>query len=132
MTWLDLKENIRALGFDDEMPDELITSANRAINVIFKTIVESHVDYFRMIYDDEEWEPVLPKEITEETAEETVIDMPEKIIDLIPLLAAHYAWLDDDIQKATMYYNEYDDIRNLLVADMERPREYSFYGGLGW
>ena len=132
MTWLDLKENIRALGFDDEMPDELITSANRAINVIFKTIVESHVDYFRTIYDDEEWEPVLPKEITEETAEETVIDMPEKIIDLIPLLAAHYAWLDDDIQKATMYYNEYDDIRNLLVADMERPREYSFYGGLGW
>lgn len=132
MTWLDLKENIRALGFDDEMPDELITSANRAINVIFKTIVESHVDYFRMIYDDEEWEPVLPEEITEETAEETVIDMPEKIIDLIPLLAAHYAWLDDDIQKATMYYNEYDDIRNLLVADMERPREYSFYGGLGW
>ena len=132
MTWLDLKENIRALGFDDEMPDELITSANRAINVIFKTIVESHVDYFRMIYDDEEWEPVLPKEITDETADETVIDMPEKIIDLIPLLAAHYAWLDDDIQKATMYYNEYDDIRNLLVADMERPREYSFYGGLGW
>ncbi len=132
MTWLDLKENIRALGFDDEMPDELITSANRAINVIFKTIVESHVDYFRMIYDDEEWEPVLPEEITDETADETVIDMPEKIIDLIPLLAAHYAWLDDDIQKATMYYNEYDDIRNLLVADMERPREYSFYGGLGW
>lgn len=132
MTWLDLKENIRALGFDDEMPDELITSANRAINVIFKTIVESHVDYFRTIYDDEEWEPVLPEEITDETADETVIDMPEKIIDLIPLLAAHYAWLDDDIQKATMYYNEYDDIRNLLVADMERPREYSFYGGLGW
>ena len=132
MTWLDLKENIRALGFDDEMPDELITSANRAINVIFKTVVESHVEYFRMIYEDEEWIPVLPKEITDETPDEYIIDMPVKVLDLIPLLAAHYAWLDDDIQKATMYYNEYDDIRNLLVADMERPREYSFYGGLGW
>lgn len=132
MTWLDLKENIRALGFDDEMPDELITSANRAINVIFKTVVESHVEYFRMIYEDEEWIPVLPKEITDETPDEYIIDMPVKVLDLIPLLAAHYAWLDDDIQKATMYYNEYDDIKNLLVLDMERPQNITFYGGLGW
>lgn len=132
MTWLDLKENIRALGFDDEMPDELITSANRAINVIFKTVVESHVEYFRMIYEDEEWIPVLPNEITDETPDEYIIDMPVKVLDLIPLLAAHYAWLDDDIQKATMYYNEYDDIKNLLVLDMERPQNITFYGGLGW
>ena len=132
MTWLDLKENIRALGFDDEMPDELITSANRAINVIFKTVVESHVEYFRTIYEDEEWIPVLPNEITDETPDEYIIDMPVKVLDLIPLLAAHYAWLDDDIQKATMYYNEYDDIKNLLVLDMERPQNITFYGGLGW
>ena len=58
--------------------------------------------------------------------------MPVKVLDLIPLLAAHYAWLDDDIQKATMYYNEYDDIKNLLVLDMERPQNITFYGGLGW
>ena len=132
MTWLELQVNIRDLGFDDENPETMISSANRAINLIKKTLVESNKGYFRMIYEDDEWEPVSPTQITEETEDEFKIQIPDKLIDLVPLLAAHYAWLDDDIQKATMYWNEYDDLKNQLVADMVRPQNAEFWGGLGW
>lgn len=132
MTWYELQENIRDLGFDDEYPDQMITSANRAINLVKKTIVERYVEYFRMIYEDPDWEPISPTPITDETADDFVIQIPDKLIDLVPLLAAHFAWLDDDIQKATMYWNEYDDLKNQLLADMERPQNCTFWGGISW
>ena len=132
MTWEELQDNIRDLGFDDENPETMITSANRAINFIKKIVVEANVEYFRMRYEDPDWEPVNPTPITEETEDEFIIQIPDKLIDLVPLLAAHYAWLDDDIQKATMYWNEYDDLKNQLVADMQRPQKCTFFGGLRW
>ena len=132
MTWLELQENIRDLGFDDEYPEQIITASNRAINLVHKTVVERYVEYFRMRYEDDEWTTTLPTQITEETDDEFKIQIPDKLIDLVPLLAAHYAWLDDDIQKATMYWNEYDDLLQRLIADMERPQNCTFYGGLRW
>lgn len=132
MIWYELKENIRDLGFDDEYPDQMITSANRAINLIKKTVVEPYKEYFRLIYDEPEWEPSTPRTITEETEDDFIIPIPDKVIDLVPLLAAHYAWLDDDIQKATMYWNEYDDLKGQLLADMQRPQNCTFFGGLRW
>lgn len=132
MTWYELQENIKDLGFDDESPDQMITSANRAINLVKKTIVERYVEYFRMIYEDPDWEPISPTPITDETADDFIIQIPDKLIDLVPLLAAHFAWLDDDIQKATMYWNEYDDLKNQLLADMERPQNCTFWGGISW
>ena len=132
MTWLELKNNIRDLGFDDEYPETIITSANRAINIIHKTIVERYEEYFKDILSEEEWELPEITPIKETTKDTFVIEIPDKLIDLVPLLAAHYAWLDDDIQKATQYWNEYDDLKNQLIEDMDKPRHYEFYGGLRW
>lgn len=130
MTWLELKQNIKELGFDDEYPETMITSANRAINIVHKTLVERYETYFKETVDDWELPEIVP--ITSDTPDTFVIEIPDKLIDLVPLMAAHYAWLDDDIQKATQYWNEYDDLKNQLIIDIETPKNLTFYGGLRW
>lgn len=62
------------------------------------------------------WYKAHPKKITEETKDTDVIETAEETEPLIHLLAAHYVWLDDDQTKATIYYNEYDDLKNSILA----------------
>lgn len=54
---------------------------------------------------------------------------------LVPLLASYHAWLDDDIQKATMYYNEYEqELNRILQARAERQNKVKarIVGGIRW
>ena len=54
---------------------------------------------------------------------------------LFPLLAAYHAWLDDDIQKATMYYNEYEqELNRILQTRAERQNKVKarIVGGIKW
>lgn len=140
MTWKELKDHVYNLGFDEDAPsldsqnieDILIVSANRAINLIQKTIVEKYEKYFEAKYEDEGWELPVIKPITATTAATFKIQIPDKVVDLVPLLMAHYVWLDDDIQKATMYYNEYEQFKTQFEDEMNRPYKVDFYGGLGW
>lgn len=136
MTWGELKKHILDLGFDTDIPDGLITSCNRAIDIIMKTIVERYEKYFEkeLSTDSYTWEIPTIIPITEETVDEFQLQVPDKLVDLVPLLAAHWAWLDDDVQKATIYWNEYDDLKNQLIQDMERARNYTIYDGfsMGW
>lgn len=140
MTWAELKKNILDLGFDDTNPDGLITSCNRAINIIFKTIEEKYEKYFVMklsTYDSDgnittEWTLPTIVPITTDTKDTFEIQIVDKLIDLVPLLAAHYAWLDDDVQKASQYWNEYDDLKNQLIDDITRVHKATFNGGLEW
>ena len=67
--------------------------------------------------------------ITDETEDEDNIYIPDIIVPLYTLLAAHYAWLDDDITKATIYWNEYDDLKNRLIGNVSRPRNAVIIGG---
>ena len=138
MTWKELKDHVYNLGFDEDAPaldsteieDILIVSANRAINLIHKTIVERYEQWFKAKLEN--WELESPVPITKTTGESFEIGLPDKVIDLVPLLMAHYVWLDDDIQKATMYYNEYEQFREQLELDMNRNTKLDFYGGLRW
>lgn len=200
MTYGELKLNVADLGFDnlselmstvEQGQSIAITSMNRAINIVHKTVTERFEKYFeeKLSVGEEEVaatsQPVtipthyqneptivsvkldgvstsdyafngevvtvadsfetitvtvdykwkLPKieELTEDTPDDFKIQVPDKLIDLVPLLSAHYAWLDDDVQKATIYWNEYDDLKNQLMEDMNRLQNVKFHDfGYGW
>lgn len=50
---------------------------------------------------------------------------------LVGLLAAHYVWLDDDERKAILYWNEYDQLKQEIMAKALRPRA-KVVGGFRW
>ena len=41
---------------------------------------------------------------------------------LVPLLAAYFVWLDDDATKAAQYYNLYEQEKNSILGDVQKPR----------
>ena len=67
--------------------------------------------------------------ITEDTEDDDIIDVPYILVPLYTLLAAHYAWLDDDVVKATLYYNQYDSLKNEIITNASRPRRAEIIGG---
>ena len=145
MNWGELKEQIRDLGFEDdsiasEYKDVIINSSNRAINIINKTVVARAEQFFKNEYKNKhendndyvEWEIPTIKKITVDTPDDFELNLPDKVTDLISLLASHYVWLDDDISKATYYWNEYDDFKEQLLTDCLRSRTATIRGGLSW
>lgn len=50
------------------------------------------------------------------TEDTFVPELPLKVHHMIPLLAAYYLWMDDDVAKASAYYNMYE----LEKADVEQ------------
>ena len=82
-------------------------------------------------YEDDEGEWVLPKprHITEQTEDEQKINLPDNIMPLLPLLSAYHIWLDDDITKATMYWNEYDQYKHQLFTTCKKTRNAVIEGG---
>lgn len=152
MNWGELKTKIRDLGFEEdstmnEYESIVRNAANRAINLVFHELVLGNKQYFAALYATKKkiidefgdvtyetirWTP--PSEIDEITAdtEDTEdIDLPDRVIEIVPILAAHYVWLDDDQVKATIYWNEYDDFRTRLSEEAQgRNYNCEFYGGL--
>lgn len=64
----------------------------------------------------------LPERIVSNMSDNVVLDINERVAPLLPLLTAHYVWLDDDERKATQYYNEYDALKEELAGDNARLR----------
>lgn len=121
MTWGELKNQIRDLGFEDnsamtEYASITRNAANHAIHVINTTVVMPLKAYFKaeLSTEEEEWTMPVITDITEDTTDDFVIQLPLIVQPLIKLLASHYVWLDDDLTKATYYYNEYDDLMNQI------------------
>lgn len=121
MKWGELKNQIRDLGFEDdssmkEYSTIVINACNHAINTINYTFVLPLKAYFKaeLSTEDEEWTVPVITNITEDTSDDFEIQLPAMADPLIRLLAAHYVWLDDDLTKATYYYNEYDDLMNQI------------------
>lgn len=121
MTWGELKSQIRDLGFEDnssmtEYASIVRNAANHAIHVINTTVVMPLKAYFKaeLSTEEEEWKMPVITDITEDTDDDFVIQLPLIVQPLIKLLASHYVWLDDDLTKATYYYNEYDDLMNQI------------------
>ena len=75
--------------------------------------------------------------ITPDTPDDFDIQMDYEVEHLVPLLAGHYAWLDDDIQKATMYYNEYEQELNRIIQriqerEQKQSQKMKIVGGFKW
>ena len=143
MTWAELKAELVDLGFEeDEITSEygriMRNSVNRALNFIYNTVELRIADYYRVEesfgYEDDDgsWVIPKPKKVAADTAEDARINIADNLSELVPLLAAHYVWLDDDITKATMYWNEYDQMKNEILAECMRPRKAVIEGGIRW
>ena len=142
-TWADLRAELVDLGFEeDEITTEygrlMRNSVNRALDVVYNIVVPQIESYYKLTaswgYEDEsgKWTLPKPKHITEDTEDTQKINIAANLYPLIPLLAAHYIWLDDDITKATMYWNEYDQLKDQIIAVCRQPRSAVIEGGIRW
>ena len=57
-----------------------------------------------------------------DTDDSFVPELPRKAHRLIPFLASYYLWLDDDVAKATQYYNQYDMRKSEIQQKENAPR----------
>jgi len=63
------------------------------------------------------WYKKKPVEITVDTPDDFTIELDHDVLPLVPLLASHYVWLDDEPNKAGIYWNEYDILKNQLLQN---------------
>lgn len=132
MTYGELKDQIRDLGFEEDASIEeyksiVINSCNRAMNIISKTVISQIEGYFK--FEIPEWVAPNLTPITVDTPDDSGIDLPDKVIDLMPLLAAYYVWLDDDERKAIYYYNQYEDLKSQILAECQGGSKARITGG---
>lgn len=139
MTYGEAKEIIRDYGFEDnsamsEYQTIIKNSLNTAIQNIYDDTVIQLKGYYKktLSTDEKEWEPVRPELINDLTEDDFVIELPDNLLVLVPLLAAHFVWLDDDIQKSINYYNDYEDMRQKILNSCFSDVKATITGGIGW
>lgn len=139
MTYREAKEIIRDYGFEDnsamsEYQTIIKNSLNTAIQNIYDDMVIQLKGYYKktLSTDEKEWEPVRPELINDLTEDDFVIELPDNLLVLVPLLAAHFVWLDDDIQKSINYYNDYEDMRQKILNSCFSDVKATITGGIGW
>ena len=139
MTYGEAKEIIRDYGFEDnsamsEYQTIIKNSLNTAIQNIYDDMVIQLKGYYKktLSTDEKEWEPVRPELINDITEDHFVIELPDNLLVLVPLLAAHFVWLDDDIQKSINYYNDYEDMRQKILNSCFSDVKATITGGIGW
>lgn len=143
-TWADLKAELVDLGFEEDDTAEseynriMVNSVNRALDVVYNIVVPQIESYYKLTeswgYEDDDGEWVLPKpkHVTTSTDDTQKISIADNLYPLIPLLASHYIWLDDDVTKATLYWNEYDQLKDQIIAVCRQPRKATIEGGIRW
>lgn len=147
MTYGELLKRIIDLGFEeDSITDEygrLIRNAiNQACGIIYSTVALQIEGYLRNDTSNttnktsfkvnfKEIDDYLAPftVVSEDTDEDDDMNIPRILEPLVPLLTAHYVWLDDDLTKATYYYNEYDSLKNEIISVAMRPRNAVIVGG---
>ena len=133
ITYKEIKESLVDLGFeiDDEVDSEYsrvrLNAINRSINVLWNTVCLPYISYFEDTYDLDEDDG--PTYFNEASADDDVTNLPEMLLPLLQLQAGHWLWLDDDLTKATIYWNEYDDLKNQILATITKPRKAKIIGG---
>lgn len=133
VTYKEIKEALVDLGFeiDDEVESEYhrvrINAINRSLNVLWSTVVLPNIDYFEETDDIDEDEGLTYFEDAPSDTDET--NLPRILLPLLQLQAGHWLWLDDDLTKATIYWNEYDDLKNQILMTIRTPRKAKIIGG---
>ncbi len=133
ITYKEIKEALVDLGFeiDDEVESEYhrvrINAINRSLNVLWSTVVLPNIDYFEETDDIDEDEGLTY--FGDAPDEDEEVNLPRILLPLLQLQAGHWLWLDDDLTKATIYWNEYDDLKNQILATVTKPRKAKIIGG---
>ena len=139
MTYGEVKEKIRDYGFEeDSTMQEYQTIVKNAVNAAQMFLFDDIVVYLSGYYkrtlstEESEWKPVRPTYITDSTEDSFVINLPDNIIELLPLLASYFVWLDDDSVKATLYWNVFDEKRQSIISSCLKDAKATITGGVGW
>lgn len=139
MTYGEAKEIIKDYGFEDNSAmAEYKTNVKNALNAAIQNIYDDMVIQLKGYYkktlstDEVPWEPIRPEYITDSTPDDFVIELPDNLLVLVPLLAAHFVWLDDDIQKSINYYNDYEDMRQKILNSCLGDTRATITGGIRW
>ena len=143
LTWEELQSQLVDLGFEeDNITSEygriMRNAVNRSLDIIYTTVVPQIDSYYKLTaswgYEDSDgnWQLPKPKHVTADTEAETRLGLADNLHPLVPLLAAHYLWLDDDIEKATIYWNEYDQLKDQIIAVCKQPRNAVIEGGVSF
>ena len=133
ITYKEIKEALVDLGFeiDDEVESEYhrvrLNAINRSLNVLWSTVILPNISYFEDTDDMDEDEGVTYFGDTPD--EDDTVNLPRILLPLLQLQAGHWLWLDDDLTKATIYWNEYDDLKNQILATIMKPRKAKIIGG---
>lgn len=64
----------------------------------------------------------IPTTITADTPDDFEIELDLSVHTILPLLMAYYVWLDDDERKATMYYNQYEGLKDSIASRNNRTK----------
>ena len=137
ITYKDIKEALVDLGFelDDEVESEYrrvrLNAINRSLNVLWSTVILPNISYFEETDDMDADEGI---DLFEDTEDRPVEDtdetnLPSILLPLLQLQSAHWLWLDDDLTKATIYWNEYDDLKNQIIGSIRSARKAKIIGG---
>ena len=137
ITYKEIKEALVDLGFeiDDEVESEYhrlrLNAINRSLNVLWSTVILPNISYFEDTDDMDEDDGVTYFEETEErpVEDEDTTNLPRILLPLLQLQSAHWLWLDDDLTKATIYWNEYDDLKNQIIGTIRSARKAKIIGG---
>ena len=133
MTYGEAKEIIRDYGFEDNSAmAEYNTNVKNALNAAIQNIYDDMVTQLKGYYKKTLYEPTRPEYIVDSTPDDFVIELPDNLLVLVPLLAAHFVWLDDDIQKSINYYNNYEDMRQKILNACLGDTRATITGGIGW
>ena len=133
ITYKEIKEALVDLGFeiDDEVESEYkrvrLNAINRSLNVLWSTVCLPYISYFEGDYDLDEDEGLTM--FTMESEDDDTTNLPDILLPLLQLQAGHWLWLDDDLTKATIYWNEYDDLKDQIIATIRTPRKAKIIGG---
>ena len=133
MTYGEAKEIIRDYGFEDNSAmTEYKTNVKNALNAAIQNIYDDMVTQLKGYYKKTLYEPTRPEYIVDSTPDDFVIELPDNLLVLVPLLAAHFVWLDDDIQKSINYYNNYEDMRQKILNACLGDTRATITGGIRW
>lgn len=132
MTWSELKNIIKTLGFEEssvltEYQEIIINACNLSVSTINDIVVSRLEGYFKS--QNEEWEKPKITPFTTQTEDTFELELPEIVQKLVPYLSAYHVWLDDDERKAIYYYNMYQDMRDELINEYTRARKAKIVGG---
>lgn len=81
----------------------------------------------------EVWYKKRPIPITKFTADDYEIELDFEVQELVPILSAHYIWLDSDERIAMQYLNRYLELKATIeVKSPELSQVTEFDNALGW